>query len=513
MMTDLNAPRLDELVAQVTRISPKLADCWQATAIIESLGYTDRAIREEFGFEDALALGRYVYGSFTPTDQASIAETPAKLSIAVEFKIFFTEFSRSFMYAIPLMSVLLMEYLPLNKTPNQIPAQLGALLTLSTITSLITSGGFVQMIQRQGQFYVQMGELPLAQKACMSLLKLGVGTSIVLSILGLWFGFYLGLFADHFLALAAIYYVLLNTLWMFFALLPIFIPWGTPISLLGLTIVVGCLRLALGLGALESQIIAVCLTLIGSAVVIGVKARQVAKKASGPPKPLPQLSAQVYMLSPYFCYGVLYFSFIFADRVVAGSAINPASGLIFAIDSTYQRRMDLALLNFLLLVPMVEYLSYRFIYYWFSQSKMTVSHQFKKFSRQLYRQYFRVLGVAALLFMVIMGITYSLFRPADGSSIVSLQNLSGSLGYLFFSIGLLNAIILFSLTRIIDVLTALVPGFLANLGVGYLLSHLMGVDYAVLGLIVGASIFAVASGKKIIQAIHQPDYMYYLGGY
>ena len=144
---------------------------------------------------------------------------------------------------------------------------------------------------------------------------------------------------------------------------------------------------------------------------------------------------------------------------------------------------------------------------------MTVSHQFRKFSRRLYRQYFRVLSVAALLFIVIMIVTFSLFRPADGSSIVSLQNLSGSLGYLFFSIGLLNAIILFSLTRITDVLKALIPGFLANLGVGYLLSHLIGVDYAVLGLIVGAAIFAVASGKTIIQAIHQPDYMYYLGGY
>ena len=43
--------------------------------------------------------------------------------------------------------------------------------------------------------------------------------------------------------------------------------------------------------------------------------------------------------------------------------------------------------------------------------------------------------------------------------------------------------------------------------------HLIGVDYAVIGLIVGAAIFAVVSGRTIIRAIHQPDYMYYLGGY
>ncbi len=93
-----------------------------------------------------------------------------------------------------------------------------------------------------------------------------------------------------------------------------------------------------------------------------------------------------YLLAPFFSYGIVYFCFIFADRLIAGWAVDPASGLIFAIDSAYQRAMDLALLNFLLAVPLSEYLAYRLIRYWYRQAKVVklenmaaLSQQFKSF--------------------------------------------------------------------------------------------------------------------------------------
>jgi hypothetical protein len=52
--------KLQELIKAVQEISPHLANYWQATAIIESLGYTDRIIRAEFGFDNARDLGQYV---------------------------------------------------------------------------------------------------------------------------------------------------------------------------------------------------------------------------------------------------------------------------------------------------------------------------------------------------------------------------------------------------------------------------------------------------------------------
>jgi hypothetical protein len=53
--------KLSQLIVKINKISPQLADYWQATAIVESLGYTDRIIQQEFGFDDALSLGKYIY--------------------------------------------------------------------------------------------------------------------------------------------------------------------------------------------------------------------------------------------------------------------------------------------------------------------------------------------------------------------------------------------------------------------------------------------------------------------
>ncbi len=53
--------KICELVVSIAEVSSEIADFWQVTAIIESLGYTDRVIRQEFGFADALSLGKHIY--------------------------------------------------------------------------------------------------------------------------------------------------------------------------------------------------------------------------------------------------------------------------------------------------------------------------------------------------------------------------------------------------------------------------------------------------------------------
>lgn len=120
------------------------------------------------------------------------------------------------------------------------------------------------------------------------------------------------------------------------------------------------------MAALEAQIVAVFVILIILSIAIFLLFHQRKKDdADGVNVQLPGLSATVYLLAPFFAYGITYFCFIFADRLVAGWAVDASSGLIFAIDSAYQKGMDLALLNFLLAVPLSEYLAYKLINYWY----------------------------------------------------------------------------------------------------------------------------------------------------
>src|SRR4029077_17139783 len=53
-------------------------------------------------------------------------------------------------------------------------------------------------------------------------------------------------------------------------------------------------------------------------------------------------------LVPFYIYGTFYFSFLFAERLAAGSAVPWVSGLSFGIDAAYKQGTDVVLLAFLI---------------------------------------------------------------------------------------------------------------------------------------------------------------------
>lgn len=511
-----NEQKLLEIIAQVEKVSPRLVDHWQAMAIVESLGYTDRIIQEEFGFANVLEIGEYIYQQNHPLPPQLEIQPRSSWTkkIVAEIYAFVEQFSRSFVYAIPLISLLVLGNVESGDTWKFIPPQLASLFTLATLASLITSGGFVQAIARRGEFYLGLGFPQQARRACISLLGLGMLTSFILALIGLWFGFYRGLFPDEYLVLGAGYYLVLSLLWMLLSILSLQSVWGTPLTLIGLTALFWVFKLKESMGALEAQILAIFCTLIllSISVLILFKRQQIAHPAEVEVK-LPKLSATVYLLAPFFGYGIAYFCFIFADRLVAGWAVEPVSGLIFAIDSTYQRAMDLALLNFLLAVPLSEYLAYRLIRYWYRQAKVMRFEEMAALSQELNRRYFLVISVILLVFGLLVAFTIGIPTPKPWATIDTTLTFMGCWGYLLLVLGLLNAIVLFSLNLVSDAIAALFPSLMLNFVVGYLAANAIAPDWAVLGLVVGSLVFMLLSRRKVLQAINKPDYAYYLGGY
>jgi hypothetical protein len=511
-----NEQKLSKLIAQVEQVSPRLIDRWQTMAIIESLGYSDRIIQEEFGFADVLEIGQYIYQQNNPPPP--IPKTPLPLNwkqnIYAEISAFVEQFSRSFVYAIPLISLLILSNLEPSDSWKLIPPQLAALFTLATLASLITSGGFVQAIARRGEFYFGLGFPQQARKACVSLLSLGMLTSFILAVISLWFGFYRSLFPDQYLVLGAGYYLVLSLLWMLLSILSLLSIWGTPLTLIGLTVLFWVVRFKANLGALEAQIIAILITLILTAIAILLlfRKQQLTHPANGKVE-LPNLSATVYLLAPFFGYGITYFGFIFADRLVAGWAVDAASGLIFAIDSAYQRAMDLALLNFLLAVPLSEYLAYRLIRYWYEQAKMTKFENMNALSKKLNFRYLLLMGIILGFFCVLVAVTVGIPTPKPWATINLSLTLIGCLGYLLLVLGLLNVVVLFSLNLASAAVASLFPSLLVNLVVGYIAANAIAPEWAVLGLVLGSMVFMLLSRRKVLQAINNPDYAYYLGGY
>ena len=508
--------QLSELITKVEAVSPKLVDCWQATAIVESLGYTDRIIQAEFDFANALEIGKYIYQHNNPSLNTPKIKprTSWQTTFAAEIYAFVEQFSRSFVYAIPLISLLALGNIKASDTWKFIPPQLAALFTIATLASLITSGGFVQAIARRGEFYLGLGLSQQAKRACTALFGWGMLTSFLLAVLSLWFGFYRSLFPDNYLVMGAGYYLILSSLWMLLSMLSLLSVWGTPLTLIGLTVLYWLFRLFAGMAALEAQMVAIFVVLILLSIAIFLLFGKRQKDDSdGIDVRLPDLSATVYLLAPFFAYGVVYFCFIFADRLVAGWAVDAASGLIFAIDSAYQKGMDLALLNFLLAVPLSEYLAYKLVNYWYKQAKLVSYENMAKLSRELKRRYWLFVAIALLFFALLASFTVGFPSPQPWAVENIVLSWLGCLGYLLLVLGLLNAVILFSLNLATKAIASLFPGLIVNLIVGYVAANAIAPDWAILGLILGSVVFLVISQRKVIQAIANPDYAYYLGGY
>jgi hypothetical protein len=508
---------LQNLINSIYTNYPNVCDPWEIVAIVEALGYTDQAIETEFGCRDALVLGQFIYAQ---RDQFPFIETASQsikknLELIDEINIFISQFSHSFVYTIPFIILLILNYLPVETKVDLLPPGLNSLFGFVTMASLITSSGFVQMISRRGLFYMGLKDPIQANRICIPILLMGVFTTILLGSIGIIFGFYQGLAADGYIIIAGIYYVVLSTIWMLFAIVGLQYQFAAPAILIGITCCFFIFRVFIKLSALESQVamisIAFILLLILS-ISNRVKHRSI-KPKFGKLVSLPYLSVLVYLLVPYFLYGIAYFGFIFADRLVANTATGGHYRLGLQNSLGYQDSMDLALLNLLLIVPLVEYCSYKLIVYWYDQAKSMTLAEADSLSWMLQRKYWSSIKRIFLYFILLISLTFLLLSILQRSQSDNILTIFACTGYLFFAIGLFNTVILLSLDRLQDILSILATAMSIDFITGYLLSSLFGVYFAVIGLIIGAIFFAVNSTKKTLKAIDRAEYCYFYSGW
>jgi hypothetical protein len=508
---------LQNLINSIYTNYPNICDPWEIVAIIEALGYTDRAIEAEFGCRDALVLGQFIYAQRAEFPFLEIASQPIKKTpeLVDEIKIFVSQFSNSFVYTIPFIILLILNYLPIEKKVDLLPPELNSLFGFVTMASLITSSGFVQMISRRGLFYMGLKDPVQANRICIPILLMGIFTTILLSSIGIIFSFYQGIAADGYIIIAGIYYVILSTIWMLFAIVGLQYKFAAPAILIGITCCFFVFRVFVKLSALEAQVAMISIAFI-SLVVLSISNRikhQSIKPKFGKLVPLPHLSVLVYLLVPYFLYGIVYFGFIFADRLVANIATAGHYSLVSGNSLGYQDSMDLALLDLLLIVPLVEYCSYKLITYWYKLAKSMTLAEANSLGWILQKKYWSSLSRIFLYFVLLISLTIVILSILHRSQNDTILTIIACVGYLLFAIGLFNTVILLSLDRLQDILGILATSMLIDFIVGYLLSSLFGVYFAVVGLIVGAIFFAVNSSQKILKAIDRAEYCYFYSGW
>jgi len=226
----------------------------------------------------------------------------------------------------------------------------------------------------------------------------------------------------------------------------------------------------------------------------------------------PRWGVVLHSLAPVFWHGAAYFGFLFADRIMAGLAVPAASGIYFGVDADFQRGSDLALFGFFTTAALIEYLSHQYMRYWRAQAAIVPEALTAELRHRLRHRYARCTILVVLTFMLSDVLAWRVFTALDPEMLtgpVQRSLLVASVGYFVFSLGVFDAVLLFSVNRARVATRALLEGLLVNIVLGWTASNLVGPPYASVGLVVGAIVFASRSRRAVIHMLREPDYAFY----
>ena len=490
---------LDALVAAVRETRSRVIDRWEAAALIESIGYTDARVEREFGYPDTLAVAESVFArlgddSAAQTSAASVDRVRRHWLADLADSI-----ASSVVYAIPWLAMFVVERM--RPSTFRLPGSAGPALTVALMSSLAISGGFIQAIARRGRFYIGMQQPELAALVTTFLFRLGATAAVLAALAGVALGWYFSLFTWPYLALAADALVLLCLLWMTCGILTLrHEQWRTPLAFAAGGAAFVVLRAA-GCDALVSQLLAAA-TVLAAAMAQVPSVFRLTKGDQSGVVPLPRLTILLYRVLPYFWYGAAYFCFLFTDRFAAGVAVADLAGEPFGLRPGYKLGMDIALMVFLLASAGVEYANLRFVRNLEGDAAASRDPHHDDFRRRIRRRHAAALGLAAIVYILVALIVAVTVHRLLGPPVHPVWRTAaiGSAGYLMLALGLLNSLVLFSLNRPWTPVKCLTAGLAANIGVGFVSSHVYGSYYAVAGLVVGAAIMCVTSTVAIRRA-------------
>ncbi len=508
----MNHKEVEDLLIDGREGTVQVAHGCELAALIESLGYNDRSAKER-GFPNIFSFAEHLFARLqqNPTPYGKAGQNSEWLSLWAETRCAMRKFSLSLAYAIPWMVMLTLECL--RPDALQVSPEIGGALSFSLIASLITAGGFVQMISRSGNFYYGLKEPVLAHRTCMSLLNIGLTSSLFLALLGMMFGSYFHLFAGSYLVLAAINYVALTLLWMLCAVLSVQgIGWCIPF-VFALSIVISCwIKTLANSGTIILLMLCPLMAVVCAlSCVLAGSYHQERKHPGSKDSARPRFVVMFISLVPFYVYGTVYFSFLFADRLTAGSAVPWVSGLSFGIDAAYKKGTDLVLLAFLITAALVEYLGDSFLRFWqrlaaelpHAASEQLIVSLRKRHSKSIF-------AICTAFVVIALSAWFAFSRSsnlAPAPRLLETAALAG-LGYLMLSMALLETIILVSINAISKALLAVALGVGVNLLTGYGLSHLLGVQYAAVGLLAGSAVVLWKCSAAVNQVLCHPDYRY-----
>jgi hypothetical protein len=499
-------------------------DRWEIAAQLEVMGLRDVDARNDYGARDLFELAGRIYGWFVEGRfryEPEREDPEPRVSPAVRFlKNYATGLTFSLPMALQAVTMLTWGYGVWGAIDMDL--RTGTAIALGFIASYIVTGGFMQTIVRRGLFYIYQQEPWLARWTALRAWSLAVRIMLALLVPALLLNALFGLLPWTMVLTAAGYYVALSILWLNWAL--IYLVRKTWLFLVTTAVALAAVLIAAKVfGASPLLANAIGLT-IADALSFGLALLHLnrlttARKLVNPPR----LTILVYSTSRFFLYGLLYNTFLFADRIIAWTSSTgredfPPYG--FWLNVRYELGMDLALIVVMLLSGVVEHAAQRFSELLIPREKKVKSVDTADFinaSHTAHRT--RVLRLAAAAFVAVaMAIVVTLaLRNATSlpihGAIMATTTMNvfaiATVAYVIFMFALQNVLMLLTLSRVELVARAVAIALAVNVTVGFVCSRALHYSYAAFGLLAGAVALVYLTSRSMKSVVDELDYHYY----
>ncbi|MDX1807965.1 MAG: hypothetical protein R3331_00360 [Sulfurospirillaceae bacterium] len=523
MEASLDSNNLISLYDKITENRGKPLDSWEVAALLEIYGIRDIDAQKEYGFDSVFEMADEMI------KYKSTKDYPVKSLIQWEkvppfWTRIFKNYIRGLAFAMPMfvqifftlsIGYALWSGIELDKTKATV-------IALGTFFALIVTGASAQAIGRKGLFYLKQNELILASNVTKILFFVGLVLILAAGLILIIFNSFFQILPTYYFFILISFYFLLSFLFLNISIYYMFEEYTKILYFILLGIVLVYISHSIFKISLpEAQFVAlvvldIILSIFSYVKVSGLKKNNSISEGEGTPR----ASILFYSLIPFYLYGFLYFVFLVTDRMVAWSTNVAARPYFIWFDVPYELGLDWALVALVLLMGLTEISIHEFMY---RINDMVLKYEYKHYERfndQVY-SFFKKFNIFYAIFSVIIIIATYLFISImyKITGFVYIENfLKGytpfvfwiaAFSYAFLVNGLMNVLFIFSFSRQNFSVKSIVIATFINILFGMILSRMLGLEYAVFGLLIGSIVFWAFSFNYATNMFKKLEFYYY----
>jgi hypothetical protein len=511
----------ERLMRQVMEANPDVQDTMDVAAVIESTGWTDQRVESAFGYASVFELAEQMYLDI----KRSVGSQPIPPKVEIPLSVLLVQTIRQvlhgFTFALPMaVSVLSMILLHISVASYlYFSVYQATALALATFLSFIATGGFSQAMANTYYLLVGLQETSMVERTMYLIMRWGFVFSVVVAVTVLLLDTIFPLMPISLVLFMGIYTVMLSMLWLSFSGLYVLRREYILTLVTALAILIAYLMWTHGFPVVVAQVVGIFTATVVTVVVsIVILRKSLIGTKDGGRIIKTRMSQLAYTTWPYFIYGILYFVFIFADRLIAWSTNTVFLPYDIWFRGQYELGMDWALAA--LIVPlaaaeaMINYVMRRM---------QTDEHEIGQqdvvvLTARMRRVY--MTGVAIFLGVAVLGWAAAHVMLLLVLHLPGMQNAIpvrgvepfvlawASWAYVFLAICLFNILLLFTLSQPIPALRAMMTAVAIDLVVGLVATRVFAAyQFAVIGLAVGVAYLLVASSAEVWRTLSRIDYM------